>query len=199
MTLDIDEAKLNRNEFGLWLAWTAATLAGMLLGFLPFVLLTDNMDLLLVRILVPLWAGLLIGIFQLAALRNFLTHRLDWAIHGVGWTLGYALGLLAIQIFNENPLMVLLGYILFGIIVAVIQWPVMRREIPHAFLWVIATVAGWALGAYISQLVMNLLAANGPIVPIVSFGVSSVVTALVAGALTGLALIWIVRQPERAQ
>lgn len=199
MTLDIDEAKLRRNEFGLWLAWTAATLAGMLLGFLPFVLLTDNMDLLLVRILVPLWAGLLIGIFQLAALRGFLTHRLDWAIHGVGWTLGYALGLLAIQIFNENPLMVLLGYILFGIIVAVIQWPVMRREMPSAFLWVIATVAGWALGAYFSQLVMNWVAADGPIVPMVSFGVSSVVTALVAGALTGLALIWIVRQPERAQ
>jgi hypothetical protein len=196
MTLDIDEAKLRHNEFALWLSWTAATLAGMLIGFLPFVPLIDSLDLLLARILIPLWAGLLIGIFQLIALRGFLTHKLDLLVHGVGWALGYALGLLTIQILNKNIFQVLVGYLLFGIIVAVIQWPVMRREIPHAFVWVIATVAGWALGAYISTLVMNVLAKNGPIVPIVSFLVSSVVTALVAGAITGLALIWIVRQPE---
>lgn len=198
MSLDIDEAKLVRNEFSLWLGWTAATIAGMLLGLLPFVLLIDILDLLLARIVIPLWAGLLVGVLQLVVLRRFLTHSLDWIIHGAGWTLGYALGLVVIQIFNENPFMVLVGYILFGAIVGLIQWPVMRREMPSALPWIGASVAGWALGAYLSQLVVNLLASGGPIIPAVSSGVTSGITGLVAGALTGLALIWIVRQPERS-
>ena len=32
MSIDIDEAKVERNEVGLWLAWTAATTLGMLIG-----------------------------------------------------------------------------------------------------------------------------------------------------------------------
>ena len=28
MTIDIDEARVKRNEFGLWLAWTMATALG---------------------------------------------------------------------------------------------------------------------------------------------------------------------------
>lgn len=199
MTIDISETKLARNEFSLWLGWTVATLAGMLLGLLPFVPLIDIIDLLLARILIPLWAGLLVGILQLVVLRRFLTHPLDWVMHGAGWTLGYAMGLVAIQLFNDNPILVLVGYILFGIIVGVIQWPVMRREIPSAIPWILASVLGWALGAYLSQLVVNLIAQSGPIIPAVSSAVTSGVTGLVAGAITGLALIWIVRQPERVQ
>lgn len=57
MSLNIDEVKLNRNEVGLWLDWTAATIAGMLLGLLPFALLVDFVDLLFARIVIPLWTG----------------------------------------------------------------------------------------------------------------------------------------------
>ena len=34
MSIDIDEAKVKRNEFGLWIAWTLATTLGMLVGYL---------------------------------------------------------------------------------------------------------------------------------------------------------------------
>jgi len=198
-SLDIDEAKLSQNEFGLWLGWTIATAGGMLLGLLPFVLLLDKINLFLARIVIPLWAGLLIGILQLVVLRRYLTHQLDWVLQGSGWAIGYALGLVVIQIFNETPFMVLVGYILFGIIVGLIQWPIMRREIPSVFPWVAASIAGWALGAYLGQLALNLLAPEGPIIPAASMGVTSAITGLVAGAITGLALIWIVRQPEISQ
>jgi hypothetical protein len=33
-SIDIDEAKVARNEFGLWLGWTVATAIGMLIGYL---------------------------------------------------------------------------------------------------------------------------------------------------------------------
>ena len=45
MTIDIDEAKVERNEFGLWLGWTLATAGGMLIGFLPSIFLVNVLDL----------------------------------------------------------------------------------------------------------------------------------------------------------
>ena len=39
MAIDINEARVARNEFGMWLEWTLATAFGMLLGFLPTIIL----------------------------------------------------------------------------------------------------------------------------------------------------------------
>ena len=55
--IDIDEAKVARNEFGLWLGWTLATALGMLLGFLPSLILINYLDLQWARVIVPLLAG----------------------------------------------------------------------------------------------------------------------------------------------
>jgi hypothetical protein len=154
MTIDISEAKLARNEFTLWLGWTAATIAGDAPAYCRCTV--DRPQTCCWLIIIPLWAGLLVGILQLTVLRSFLTHRLDWVIHGAGWTLGYALGLVGIQLFNENPFLVLVGYIFFGIVVGLVQWPVMRREIPSAFPWVFASVVGFR--AYLARLVVNLIA-----------------------------------------
>lgn len=197
MTIDIDEAKVANNEATLWLGWTLATTAGMLFGLLPFILFIEFLDLWLVRILVPLWAGFLVGIFQWLVLRNYLTHCADWILNvGAGWGLGYALGLIIIQILADSPLGAFIAYVLFGLIIGVIQWPVLRREIPNAIPWVLASVAGWALGAYLSQAVLNLLVTGDVINPAVTTAVISGITGLVAGGITGLALVWIVRQPE---
>jgi hypothetical protein len=74
---------------------------------------------------------------------------------------------------------------------------VLRREIPNALPWVAASVAGWALGAFASQAILNALASRSEISQAISSLVISGITGLVAGAITGLALVWIVRQPER--
>jgi hypothetical protein len=199
MGIDISEAKVERNEFGLWLGWTLATTAGMLAGFLPILLLTPYIELGLVRILLPLWAGLLVGIFQWLALRPYLTHSADWIIYGgAGWALGFALGLLLIQLLGGTTIGALISYILFGLIVALIQWPVLRREIPNVGYWVAASVVGWALGAILSQVVLNLIVTGDSTSQVLSTAVISAVTGLVAGAITGIALIWEIRQPEAA-
>jgi hypothetical protein len=118
---------------------------------------------------------------------------------GAGWALGFALGLLVIQAMGRSPLGQLAAYVLFGLIVAVMQWPVLRREIPHVAPWVAASIVGWALGAYLSQASLGLLAAGGGEVnQVLSSLVIAGLTGLVAGAITGLALVWIVRQPDRA-
>jgi hypothetical protein len=198
MGVDIDEMKLAGREVNLWLGWTLATAAGMLLGFLPFIFLITILELWLARLIVPLWAGFLVGIFQWLVLRRYLTRCTDLILNDVaGWALGYAVGLMVIQALSESILGALVGYGLFGLIVAVLQYPVLRREMPNALPWIIASVLGWSLGAVFGQLVLNLIAPAGePISQLTSTLVISGITGLVAGAITALALVWIVRQPE---
>jgi hypothetical protein len=199
MTIDIDETKVNRNEFGLWLAWTLSTVAGMLLGFLISIPLVNLLDLQWARVIVPLLTGFLIGLSQWAALRSYLIDATDWILAGgTSWAVGYALGLFLINLLADTFLGGLLGYLLFGLIVAIVQWPLLRREIPSVWAWILANVIGWTLGFYLSQVSLELFF-NGPaIAPVASTSFISAVSGLVAGAITGLALVWIVRQPERA-
>jgi hypothetical protein len=198
-TIDIDEAKVQRNEFGLWLSWTLATAVGMLIGFLPSLLLVNVLDIQWARVIVPLLAGFLIGLAQWAVLRNYLLNSHDWILAaGTSWAVGYALGLLLINVFAGSVLGGFLGYVLFGAIVAIMQWPILRREIPHLWMWILANVIGWTAGFYISQAALNLFFNDPTIPPVTSTSFLAVVSGLVAGAITGMALVLIVRQPERA-
>jgi len=200
MGIDIDEAKVNRNEFGLWLGWTLSTAVGMLLGFLPSLLLINVLDLQWSRVIIPLLAGFLIGLAQWAVLRNYLVNSHDWILAGgTSWAVGYAIGLFLINTLSGTALGGLIGFALFGAIVAAVQWPILRREIPHISSWIIANMLGWTAGFYLSQVCLNLFFSNVPAInPVVSTAFISVVTGLVAGAITGLALVWIVRKPEIA-
>ena len=116
---------------------------------------------------------------------------------GTSWAVGYALGLFLINTLASTPLGALIGYILFGVIVAIVQWPILRREIPHLWMWILTNVVGWTAGFYISQAALNLFFNNPTIPPVTSTSFLAVVSGLVAGAITGIALVLIVRQPER--
>jgi hypothetical protein len=171
----------------------------MIVGFTPFAFMLAELDLLLLRILVPLWAGFLVGLLQWLVLRPYLTHSVDWILHGgAGWALGYALGLLVIQLIGANPLGRVVGYVLFGVMVAGLQWPMLRREVPNVLAWVAASVVGWALGAYLGGVLVGLIWAGTDPNPAAAAAVMAGTTGLVAGAITGLALVWMARQPEPA-
>ena len=199
MTIDINESKVARNEVGMWLEWTLATAFGMLLGFLPSIVLVNVLDLALARILVPLFAGFLVGLAQWIVLRKYVNGVSDWIwAAGAGWAVGYALGLLIINGLTGSGLDGFIGYILFGAIVALVQWPILRREIPNVWTWILANVIGWTAGFFMSQFALDIFF-NGPAIdPIASTSVISGVSGLVAGAITGIALVLIVRQPDRA-
>ena len=53
----------------------------------------------------------------------------------------------------------------------------------------------WAVGYWVSQAVLSLFT-DPVIAPAVGTAVIAITSGLVAGAITGLALIWIVRRPE---
>jgi hypothetical protein len=200
MTIDLDEAKVERNEFGLWLGWTLATAGGMLLGFLLTIPLVNMLDLGFARILVPILAGVLIGFSQWIVLRQYLTTGSDWVLAGgAGWAAGYALGLLLMQNLSSTFLGGTVSYLLFGAIVALVQWPVMRREIPSTVTWIVVNSLGWAAGLWASQIALNLFFHEPVIEPAVSTVVIAGTSGLVAGAITGIALIWIARRPEKLE
>ena len=196
MTIDIDEVKVERNELGLWVGWTLATAGGMLLGFLPTILLVNVLNLGLAQIAVPVLAGTVIGFAQWLVLRRYVTAstRWDWT-DGISWAAGYILGLLLIQLLPSSIFAAFIGYFLFGVIVALVQWPVLRREIPQVLTWLLASAVAWAVGYWASQAVLSLFT-DPLIAPAVGTAVIAITSGLVAGAITGLALIWIVRKPE---
>jgi hypothetical protein len=197
MTIDIDEVKVERNEIGLWLGWTLATAGGMLIGFLLAIPLVNVLDLILAQIAVPVFAGAAIGFAQWIILRRYLTAGSRWVLgDGTSWVAGYILGLLLVQSLPSSIFIATIGYLFFGAIVALVQWPVLRREIPNALVWVLASAIGWAAGFWASQAVLSLIFTGGLIEPAVSTTVIAVTSGLVAGAITGVALVWIVRKPE---
>lgn len=197
MTIDIDEAKVERSEIGLWLGWTLATAGGMLLGFLPSIPLVNALNLGFAQIAVPVLAGTVIGFAQWFVLRRYVTASTHWLwTDGISWAAGYILGLFLIQVLPSTLFAAFIGYFLFGVIVALVQWPVLRREIPHVITWIIASALAWAAGYWVSQAVLSLFFREATIAPAVSTAAIAVTSGLVAGAITGVALIWIVRQPE---
>jgi hypothetical protein len=198
MALDIDERKVRRNELSLWLSWCLATTAGMLLGFVPVALVISDLDLGLARVLIPLIAGFFVGFLQWLVLRRYLVNSTDWILSGgASWAAAYALGLIVVQLLAGSWIGTIVGYLVFGAIIGLIQWPVLRREIPIALSWISASIFGWALGAYLGRLAIALFSGGSPVDPVVSSAVIVGVTGLVAGAITGLAFVRIVRQPDR--
>ena len=198
MTIDIDETKLKRNEFGLWLAWTLATALGMLIGYLPLAFLVGSFELGIVRVIVPIISGTLLGLAQWLVLRPYVSKSFDWVINqAVGWVVGFTIGLFVVQLLANSPLGMLLGFISFGVIVAIFQYPALRREIPYLATWILANVIGWTLGAYLSQVVASNFFQNALPTTFTSVLVATGITGLVAGAITALALILIVRRPDR--
>lgn len=198
MTIDIDETKVKRNEFGLWFAWTLATALGMLVGYLPLAFLVGSLDLGIARVIVPLLSGILLGLTQWLVLRPYVSKSYDWILnHAVGWVVGFSIGLFVVQLLSKTPLGMLVGFISFGVIVAIFQYPALRREIPHLATWILANVIGWTLGAYLSILALGVFFRYVIPTTLTSVLVTVGITGLVAGAITALALIWIVRQPDR--
>jgi hypothetical protein len=197
MAVDINEAKLERGKVGLWVGWTAVTGLGMALGFLPAEPLAELLGLGMAQVIAPLIAGIWIGFLQWLLLRAYITNIHDWIPNaGAGWMGGYALGLLTIKTLAGGFWQAVFGYIMFGILVSVVQWPTLRREIPSLPTWIAANVLGWTAAFVIGQLLGGLYLQMN-VQPEVTVALISGISGLAAGAITGAALIWIVRQPER--
>jgi hypothetical protein len=195
------EVTESQAEWGFWLGWVVASTVGIILGLiLGFGLgLTiggfDNEFGVLRTILGEFMFGAAIG-FGVGILQWLVLRR---RVSGVGWwvlasTAGLAGargGAAALASGNSEVLgsyaWLVAAMALGGAVTGILQWLVLRGKVSRAGWWVLASTVGWALGFAVMDAGAELV------------GVDCILGALlpgpVLGAVTGGALVWLLRQP----
>ena len=140
-------------------------------------------DLLFGYVFLPL-LGLLTGLLQCLPLRRYLPRTGWWiAATALGWSLGFAVAYLGYAIWpvalNANSTWAVeIVFVSIGAATGLVQWLVLRRRVPRAGWWVLASALGWGL-----------------VRPIAGEAFTSLLELLIIGAVpavvTGLALWWL--------
>ncbi len=113
-------------------------------------------DYLAMYIFIPT-ASLLTGAFQYSLLRRYLPRMGGWVLATLGgWLLGVVLVLLPDWLNWRDGYQNLDQALLsMGLAIGTVQWLLLRRQLPHAGWWVVATVAGWGLLALFTGDTLN--------------------------------------------
>src|SRR3990172_9216593 len=81
----------------------------------------------------------------------------------------------------------------FGLVIGaslgITQWVVLRQQVSRAYVWVLISIAGFAVGLSAGEAVG--FAVGGA----VGWPVGGTIHGIVVGAITGAALVWLLRQP----
>jgi hypothetical protein len=121
--------------------------------------------------------GVLIGVLQWLVLRQHVTKASRWV-----WASGGAVAIVGVLLFGVDKFNTDLGWVvgvsLFGTVVGVLQWGVLRRQISQAGWWLVASTVGWVVGMPLGDIV-------GP----PGLGAAY-------GAITGIALVLLLRQRQ---
>lgn len=123
--------------------------------------------------------AMLIGGLQWLVLRRHVVGAGRWVPANLGAVAVVGAVILGVGVVDRD-LGWIVGISLFGTVAGLLQWAVLRRQVPLAGWWVAASTAGWVLGMPFGDL-------NGP--P----GLGAVY-----GAITATTLVWLMRQPSQA-
>jgi hypothetical protein len=119
--------------------------------------------------------GILVGVLQWLVLRRHLTRAGRWVLASLG-----AAAAVGVVVFGVSVVNAYVGWVagvgLFGTVVGVLQWLVLRRQVARAGWWVLASTVGWVAGMPLGDIV-------GP----PGLGAAY-------GAITGAALVWLLRR-----
>ena len=98
--------------------------------------------------------GILMGVLQWLVLRRHVDRAGRWVLASLG-----AAAIVGVVVFGVGAVDVEAGWIggvsAYGTVVGVLQWLVLRRQIPRAAWWVLASTVAWVVGMPLGDL-------NGP-------------------------------------
>lgn len=192
-----------------WFWWLLATTAGWMAGLVVLTLLPQTTATLVARpalvegTLLTL-SGTLSSVLQWLVLRRHI-HRAGWWVpaSAAGWIGGFALFLLlaVISVFTAEMSTATTGLLLrfslgamagagVGAATGVLQWLVLRRQIHRAGGWVVVNIVAWLLG--FAGLVLASQSTS------VTFLIVGTLVGVVAGGITGAALVLLWRSPPIA-
>ncbi len=157
-----------QEKTGFWIQWVLLSGTGWFLGFIP-----------------GSWIGgyIGVGVAQWYILRH-VTPRAGWwlGLTAVGGLAGWFVSTLVVGILTTGmgvEFMLISSTVeggLIGFALGLMQWFFLRRLFNQTELWIGASIVGWALGPFLGMRVVWY----GP----------------VAAAITGLALVWLLKQPR---
>ena len=109
-------------------------------------------DYLLMYILFPV-VGLLSGTLQYLLLRRYLPRLAGWIpATFLGWLLPFVIGFLATRLFipGNSTAWIVLGLFVFGTVIALPQWWVLRKRVKQAGWWVPYFGFGWGMVGFLN-------------------------------------------------
>jgi len=178
---------------GFWLQWLLASMLGFAVGAAMGNAVTD-------------WAftalfGAVGGFMQWLVLRRQIAAAGWWVLAS---TLGFAIAPIAaiagvmamsqVMSLDGNPMAapILLG-VLFGVLSAIMPWLVLRRQLARAGWWVPAHLLGSLVGGAMGIVAFHAMALIGfyqfP------WAAAGAMFGAGLGAITGITLVWLLRQP----
>src|SRR5215212_5165650 len=183
-------------KLGLW--WSLATIGGLILGlvilFAGLGSAINNAPPFLFGLVIGCTFGLGCAVMQWLALRRLVS---AWWIAGTfaAWAMFWAINLAGVLgngsgVFGK--VMEGLGHgALFGALLGLFQWLVLRNSTPNAQWWIYANVLGWSIGAALGDGIKAALESEDPIEFVIVFIVSTIVTAVI------LVRMFQIRLPEK--
>ena len=181
--------------------WFMGFVMGLLVGFAPIELIGRTpLGVMLASCVHAIVLGAVVGIFQWVVLRERVPGAGSWVwastaglavAGGVGGAVVMA-GANA-DLGEGGSLAAVVGYTLVGAlggaVTGMLQRPVLRGQVSRSGWWVLASTVGWGLGMAVTGAGMSALAVGD------ICGLMSLFGGAVLGAVTGGALVWLLRQP----
>ena len=201
----------------LWLRWMLATTVGELVGFaVPTAVGTaiwviggeggafTSIAMFIFMILAGGGEGAVLGFAQWIVLHRHIPDvvRRDWVLAtALAAAFAWLLAMLVVtrgDLAAINTVLFVIGVIVIGLMlvasIGFAQWYVLKRHIQNVFWWIPANAVAWPLGIAMPVLGLSLVPDGSPVEAWVATGVvSGMAMGVVVGAITGIALVWLLR------
>jgi membrane associated rhomboid family serine protease len=128
--------------------------------------------------------GIGVGVLQWLVLRQQVTRAGWWVPASIVAVAALGVMVFAVGVIDADVGWVV-GTVLFGTVLGVLQWLLLRRQLARAGWWVLASGVGWVVGGFLSGAVPVGAAGGFP-------GWAAV--GAVYGAMSGAVLVWLLRQ-----
>lgn len=178
---------------GAWIAWRMMALVVQLVGD---TLVVDGQrhiteDYLFFYILLPV-IGLVSGAVQAMWLKSVFPHLKGWALATlVSWLMPFGVGAVISALLQRpveiEPGWVIASFVLAGAFFGLPQWLLLRRRVPHVWVWLLAMAVGWGMVALFNRISSE---------PEIVLATVAVLPALTTALAWWLMLAWL---PKRSQ
>lgn len=164
----------HRSGLFIWLQWVVANTVGWAVG-------------------VPLGIHLLVvsavaGTFQVLVLRQHISRAWWWVFASVVGVVSVDVVTFTMDVHAARDV----GGLVLMFSPSITQWLVLRRHVAHAWLWMLVSIAGWALSVEVLSFVGWHESQTGA----VGAAMDGALLGAVYGGITGPMIAWLLRHPK---